>query len=851
MAHLIWPGHSLQALQTADGWDFASLDGALVAGLKKIRSKAAGHRPSAIAIYGERLAALRGIKLCGLNVGFIYIDLPRTQAFQAKRPGHAVSTWLSLLRGVLQDSVDALAKGGSLAVQIDDAGGAYARQVLDDVCGVRARTAVILWQKKYSAQPDLLGRVDDAHDYIFVYTPGMPTRRQETVCWWPWSLAGKSEDATREIQQLHKAKIIRHEPPKTGKPLKLLSKLIDEFAPRVGSFVEVFSETGFAATAALQSGRTATLLVGSSDADKQAFERFSLPRLEHAVPERPLTVELLSTSFVAPSGEVAPFEGSIRLMPEVAPLSHEISWRPLVVDSKVPHPEVRGVPSMHCCGTISQSLAAACNVLTGKAALVVLSVKEVALSELRFRVDRAIALLRPDGILVLQADTNTFAEHRLRVEEWLGPDQYAGSIVVSDGTIYLLFHATPGLPRSKLGLPASRTYVDDGHPDGPWRDPKFKGARSPSDPYPVRVPPYRWQCHGRVPAGLFRINPHTGLLWARRLEECGTFDLDITVTDAVGENSTAKLRLVVQQGGVPQLESTVWFLDAKTLPHGGRLRIATTSLPPGIYGHEYCAMLKASGGTPYDLVLLPGSRLGDGAFNRYWECSRSTLVTAILKDRARFGTRGESRPSRLKFQREEELSEKASKTVELGWWEEATVAGNAAMRRLLQLFSEPEDLVVAITEDVIRPLTCASDLNRRVLTFSKEPVAAAVCQMRSSDPLVEQHAGTIELKYDHARFKEGVAWMEGFLPTNISPIRTVLPSAAIARLAGISPCEKNACVILDQDEWPTPALCADVTQTLTPYFERIVIYHYRGRAPLRSPGLCFRRIPFDLRRGGV
>ena len=179
----------------------------------------------------------------------------------------------------------------------------------------------------------------------------------------------------------------------------------------------------------------------------------------------------------------------------------------------------------------------------------------------------------------------------------------------------------------------------DDDPRGPWKA-EHKGAatRRESTDFDTFVPPYRWALvEGRLPNGVWRISPLSGVIFGERIEEPGDFPIMVEVSDSQGNTARKSMMLhVVAAGTPPPLVRVPWAFEEA--PAVGRLRIVAEQLPEGVLGERYSAVLLADGGAPFrDEPKRP-------SMPRFWEYSISTLADAYAEDKVEFGAKGNSIP---------------------------------------------------------------------------------------------------------------------------------------------------------------------------------------------------------------
>jgi adenine-specific DNA-methyltransferase len=137
-----------------------------------------GESSSNLLIQGDATAALDALIAAKSGdrgqVRLCYIDPPYNTgerfSYYADRMDR--STWLSTLRDHLTRIRALLSEDGSIWLHLDDSEQHRARCVLDEVFGVDAFVATIIWQKRTSR--DNRKAFSSMHDYIHVYAPAGP-----------------------------------------------------------------------------------------------------------------------------------------------------------------------------------------------------------------------------------------------------------------------------------------------------------------------------------------------------------------------------------------------------------------------------------------------------------------------------------------------------------------------------------------------------------------------------------------------------------------------------------------------------------------------------------------------------
>ena len=154
------------------------------------------------------------------------------------------------------------------------------------------------------------------------------------------------------------------------------------------------------------------------------------------------------------------------------------------------------------------------------------------LSVLRAHLEVVLPLVRRDGIVLIHVGDTEEPYARLVADELFGRENRVATIVwqraygprnmrgmkeftaTHDCVLAYAINKTT-LPPVGLRRAPSGFGNDDGDPRGPWKA-EHKGAhsrREKSD-FNTYVPPYRWRLlKGRLPNGLWRLNPVTGVVW--------------------------------------------------------------------------------------------------------------------------------------------------------------------------------------------------------------------------------------------------------------------------------------------------------------------------------------------------
>lgn len=259
----------------------------------------------------------------------------------------------------------------------------------------------------------------------------------------------------------------------------------------------------------------------------------------------------------------------------------------------------------------------------------------------------------------------------------------------------------------------------DGDPRGPWRA-AHKGARTrrAKSDFNTYVPPYRWRIvEGRLPEGLWRLNPLTGVIWGVPTE-VAEFPLLVEVTDSAGESARATVVVRCQDKGKPcHMPAVPWVFEE--IATKGALRVESNELPDAVANKEYSALLLAAGGKPF---RAPPRRPGSG---RFWEFADDTLRMAYAEDMVDLGSDGNVIPRIKTYAHRlgeqvvqnqqtwwpaktrdglpfagytQDATKHLKKLRELNLVQDATTTSKPEhlLARLLSIFTRPEDLTLEV-----------------------------------------------------------------------------------------------------------------------------------------------------------
>ncbi len=281
-------------------------------------------------------------------------------------------------------------------------------------------------------------------------------------------------------------------------------------------------------------------------------------------------------------------------------------------------------------------------------------------------------LLADDGVTVVLCGINELPYLQLLLNELLGPQNHVGTISWQKGysprnmknmkdispthdNLLVYARRKEKLATVALQKPATGFRNPDNDPRGPWKA-EQKGANKPDCDYEVNVAPYRWKLvEGELPPGFWRINPKTGVIYAKGdwLSEPGEWTFVVEVTDEAGNSCVKSFSINVELECVPPNRVAPEWLIARFDKNGnvtnapqtdGPLRIDTDRLPPACVGSNYFACLNAIGGRPWRGVTRPGKTSASGKA-RFWEFPESTLIRLTSEDAVDFKSKWDAIPA--------------------------------------------------------------------------------------------------------------------------------------------------------------------------------------------------------------
>lgn len=140
--------------------------------LEEARELSSGARDTGnMLIQGDNLEALKALlPFYAGRVKCIYIDPPYNtrSAFEHYDDNLEHSKWLAMMWPRLELLRELLAEDGSIWVSIDDNEVHYLKVITDEVFGRKNFINNVIWQKKYSPQPNAIW-LSDSHDHVLCY----------------------------------------------------------------------------------------------------------------------------------------------------------------------------------------------------------------------------------------------------------------------------------------------------------------------------------------------------------------------------------------------------------------------------------------------------------------------------------------------------------------------------------------------------------------------------------------------------------------------------------------------------------------------------------------------------------
>jgi hypothetical protein len=533
------------------------------------------------------------------------------------------------------------------------------------------------------------------------------------------------------------------------------------------------------------------------------------------------------------------------------------------------------------------------------------------LSILRAHLEMLEPLLRRDGVVIIHTGDLEEPYARLVADEKFGPENRVATIVwqraygprnmegmkeftATHDCLLVCCLAKATLPAVGLRTVPEGFANSDGDPRREWKA-EHKGAHSRRERsnFNTYVPPYHWVLvKGRLPRGLWRLNPLTGVIWGVP-EETGEFPLEIEAKDSEGKSAKKSLLLRCVEQGTPAKKPAIPWLF-KEIKTNGKLRVATRTLPEAILGKEYSAICLAEGGVPFqDSPKRPGS-------GRYWEFADYTLLLAYQTDSVHLGKNGTAIPHPKAY-----LKEAAEMAIvnQMSWWpgrkqEGATTVSFAGytedatkhlkklaemglvkkivntakpehlLARLIDIFTAPGDMVLEVFGEAADLSAVATKLGRRFVylsgTSDRQRELLEACALprlkavvNGKDRDLETHKGEIRMRADAYLPYEGggvfVACELGeplfernlraeFPRLNLSytefdklrdavlTSQGFLPSPPGVVPDGRSLSGHTVAIVIPPDVYLDRERAAQIASTYRPEYDAIVIFYFRSTA---------------------
>jgi len=277
---------------------------------------------------------------------------------------------------------------------------------------------------------------------------------------------------------------------------------------------------------------------------------------------------------------------------------------------------------------------------------------------------RGMRLLSDRGAIVVLCGIAELPYVQILLNEY-GPQNHVGTIAWQKGysprnmpnmreisathdNLVIFARRKESLSAVALRVPTEGFANPDDDPRGPWKA-EHKGAHKPDCDYEVNIPPYRWRLvEGELPPGAWRVNPKSGVIWAKALTAAGSWEFTIEVEDKSGARARKGLSITVREDAQSCLADIPWLIS-KASGSGapatsGPLQVLTDRLPDGRVGGEYSAVVLAKGGQPWVGTTRPGKTSASGK-GRYWEFPEGTLLRSAAQDDVDFKNKDDAIPA--------------------------------------------------------------------------------------------------------------------------------------------------------------------------------------------------------------
>lgn len=536
-------------------------------------------------------------------------------------------------------------------------------------------------------------------------------------------------------------------------------------------------------------------------------------------------------------------------------------------------------------------------------------------------------LMRRDGVIAIHVGDVEEPYARLVADKVFGRDNRVGTIVwqrsyaprnmkgMTEFTAThdcILLYALDRDFLSPVGVreaPAGFSNEDD-DPRGPWKA-MHKGAhsrRKKSD-FDTYVPPYRWRIvDGRLPEGIWRLSPLTGVIWGASGEK-GVFPLTLEVEDADGHTARVELTLSVARSGDSAAPPEIpWLFEERQTE--GELVITTEQLPDAVVGAEYSTICLAEGGSPF---RSDPKRPGSG---RYWEFSDDTLLGAYQRDKVDLGKDGNVIP-RIKTYVDnvgeevvknqqtwwpakdrkgdmfagftQDATKHLKKLREVGAIRDVVTTGKPEplLAKLSGIFSRPGETMLEVFGDAADLAAVALKTDRRFIYLAGESdrslellsncaLPRIMAVIEGKDQGLESIEGEIKVREDSYIPYEGGGsfatarlgdWVFERSPSEEFPrlntrgyaeprlmAQAVLSAEGFVQVddpivSGVR-ADGAAVVVIPPDEYLTTHRAAEIASQLVERFDRALVLYFMADedfdAGLRPEGISYRRVPTEV-----
>jgi len=500
----------------------------------------------------------------------------------------------------------------------------------------------IAWQKKYSGQNSRRD-FENLHDYILI-AQLEPSEQPVPITFLPFKVAGKSEDAVREFNELA-IEALGDDALRAPEPLKPVALFQWLVGNRVDPSASLLDLTSCGASWSSQAAGICSSTVDVVWPDETWFEASWWLLSQRLSVKRDRAAAALSS--IESTNVIGRIDCSCGLISRPPSRSRNPYAR-----IGLPGDENADGPIEALSGRVEDLVDGLSNFLQGR----VLD-SFGSLTMLASCAEGLVDLQTPDGISALLMEDN-WPRDLLGLVKAVGHAGLVGTLVLHSGDEVVgeaqaLALMSTGVRRFRphpLWSARSRQYSNaDSDPRGPWRNPGHKGARSggPGTSFRLFRPPYTWSvAGGSLPPGMWRLNPVSGVIWGSPTS-LGSWTLEVEASDTAGNCALANVTFeVVAADDVEPVRADLSDCDwiFQPLEVGGPLKVKDrhVRLPIGLTAS---LVMKASGGSPCTVEVPPPGRALASGRTRYWEFSRDSLVSAFLEDRVLFPPTLSAKPS--------------------------------------------------------------------------------------------------------------------------------------------------------------------------------------------------------------